>query len=119
MTKIKLKTICFDIDNVICKTITNEYSKSKPKKNVIKLINRLFDEGYYIKILTARYTGRFNDDFKKVKSYGYDKTFKQLRRWGLKFHKLYMTKPSFDFYVDDKSYNYNKKWLIDVKNKFL
>ena len=30
-----------------------------------------------------------------------------------------MTKPSFDFYVDDKSYNYNKKWLIDVKNKFL
>lgn len=83
------------------------------------MINRLFDEGYYIKILTARYAGRFNDDFKKVKSYDYDKTFKQLRRWGLKFHKLYMTKPSFDFYVDDKSYNYNKKWLIDVKNKFL
>ena len=93
--------------------------KVKTKKNVIKLINRLFDEGYYVKILTARYTGRFNDDFKKVKSYGYDKTLKQLKSWGLKFHKLYMTKPSFDFYVDDKSYNYNKKWLIDVKNKFL
>ena len=46
------------------------------------------------------------------------KTLKQLKSWGLKFHKLYMTKPSFDFYVDDKSYNYNKKWLIDVKNKF-
>ena len=54
-----------------------------------------------------------------MKSYGYDKTLKQLKSWGLKFHKLYMTKPSFDFYVDDKSYNYNKKWLIDVKNKFL
>ena len=25
----------------------------KPQKNVIKLINRLYDEGYYIKILTA------------------------------------------------------------------
>ena len=28
----KKKIICFDIDNVICKTKTNEYSKSKPKK---------------------------------------------------------------------------------------
>ncbi len=26
------KIICFDIDNVICKTTTNKYSKSKPKK---------------------------------------------------------------------------------------
>ncbi len=28
------KIICFDIDNVICKTIKNKYSKSKPKKKV-------------------------------------------------------------------------------------
>ena len=113
------KIICFDIDNVICKTQTNEYSKSKPKKNVIKLINKLYDEGYYIKILTARYSGRFDDDFKKVKSHGYEKTLKQLKSWRLKFHKLYMTKPSFDFYVDDKSYNFNKEWTNYVKKKFL
>lgn len=113
------KIICFDIDNVICKTIKNKYSKSKPKKNVIKLINTLYDEGYYIKILTARYTGRFNDDFKKVKSYGYNKTLKQLKNWNLKFHKLYMTKPSFDFYVDDKSYNFSNDWPAYVKKKFL
>jgi hypothetical protein len=113
------KTICFDIDNVICKTIKNKYSKSKPKKDVIELINKLYDEGYHIKILTARYSGRFNDDFKKVKSYGYLKTLKQLKTWGLKFHKLYMTKPSYDFFVDDKSYNFDKKWMIDVKKRFL
>ena len=61
----KKKVICFDIDNVICKTIKKDYSKSKPKKNIIKLINKLYNNGYYIKILTARYTGRFNDDFDK------------------------------------------------------
>ena len=34
----KLKTICFDIDNVICRTnAKNEYSKSKPNIKVIKL----------------------------------------------------------------------------------
>ena len=33
----KLKTICFDIDNVICKTNFNhDYSKSKPIKNFEK-----------------------------------------------------------------------------------
>jgi len=30
-----------------------------------------------------------------------------------------MTKPSFDFYVDDKSYNFNKKWMTYMKKKFL
>ena len=43
---------------------------------MFKLINRLYEEGYCIKILTARYTGRFNDNFKKVNSYGYNKTLK-------------------------------------------
>ena len=38
--------------------------QNQNQKNVIKLINRLYDEGYYIKILTARYSGRFKDDFK-------------------------------------------------------
>ena len=54
-----------------------------------------------------------------MKSHGYKKTLKQLKSWGLKFHKLYMTKPSFDFYVDDKSYNFNKKWMTYMKKKFL
>ena len=97
----KKKILCFDIDNVICKTTKSNYDSAIPKKKVIELINKLHDKGYYIKILTARYTGRFDDDFKKVKSFGYKKTIKQLNNWGLKFDKLYMTKPSFDIYIDD------------------
>ena len=35
----KLKTICFDIDNVICKTnSTRDYSKSTPIKKISKLL---------------------------------------------------------------------------------
>ena len=41
----KLNTICFDIDNVICKTDRlRDYSKSVPKKN-IKIINKAYDSG--------------------------------------------------------------------------
>ena len=115
----KKKTLCFDLDNVICTTKKNFYKKSKPKKKIINLINELYDKGYIIKILTARYSGRFNDDFSKVKNKGFEHTFNQLNNWGVKFHKLYMTKPSFDFYVDDKSYAFNKDWPNYVKKKFL
>ena len=30
-----------------------------------------------------------------------------------------MTKPSFDFYIDDKSYNYDTKWKEFIKKKLL
>ena len=41
----KLKTICFDVDNIICKTNTKRnYLNSKPIKKNIKVINKLYDK---------------------------------------------------------------------------
>ena len=56
------KTICFDIDNTICKTIKSDYKNSKPILKNIKCINELYDEAHMIKIFTARYMGRTNDN---------------------------------------------------------
>ena len=36
----------------------NKYKNSRPNLKAIKLVNNLFDNGYYIKIFTARYMGR-------------------------------------------------------------
>ena len=44
----KKKIICFDLDNVLCKTISNNYTKSKPIKKNIAIVNKLFQNGYYI-----------------------------------------------------------------------
>ena len=63
--------------------------------------------------------GRSKDNISMANKLGYKMTNKQLKNWGLKFHKLYITKPSFDFYVDDKSYNYNSKWTEYLKKKYL
>ena len=50
----KLKTICFDIDNVVCKTnAENDYSKSKPIKKNIKVINESYKKGFNIILYTA------------------------------------------------------------------
>ena len=115
----KKKVLCFDLDNTICNTKGNNYSSSKPINRVVKLINQLHDKGFIIKILTARYMGRTNDDLKKSNRLGYKKTYKQLKSWGLKFDKLFLTKPSFDVYIDYKKFEFKKNWLSKFKRKYL
>ena len=72
------KIFCFDIDNVLCRTIGKNYTKAKPLNSSIKLINALYDNKHTIKLFTARYMGRNNDNVIKAKKQGYIKTFKQL-----------------------------------------
>tara|TARA_B100001059_G_C17822635_1_gene579276 strand:- start:1054 stop:1401 length:348 start_codon:yes stop_codon:yes gene_type:complete len=109
---------CFDIDNTICTTKGKAYKTAKPKKGIIKLINELYDSGHTIKIFTSRYMGRNRDNVRKARLQGYGQTLGQLKKWGLKFHKLLMGKPSYDIFVDDKALGYNKK-LTKTLNKYI
>jgi len=114
----KLKTICFDIDNVICKTnAENDYSKSKPIKKNIKVINETYKKGFNIILYTARYMGRCNGNLAKVEKKIKPLTVKQLKKWGVKYHKIYFGKPSFDLFIDDKSLFFKKTWPTMLKKK--
>ena len=65
----KLKTICFDIDNIICKTNNSrDYSKSLPIKKNIKIINEAYNSGFSIILYTARYFERCNGNIIKEKT---------------------------------------------------
>ena len=114
----KLKIICFDIDNVICQTnAKKEYSKSKPIKKNIKVINEIYNKGYNIILYTARYMGRYNGNLTKVKKEIKPLTLRQLKKWNVKYHKVYFGKPSFDLFIDDKSLFFTKDWPKFLKNK--
>ena len=116
----KLKTICFDIDNIICLTNNNKnYSKSTPIKKNIKVVNKLYDKGFKIILYTARFMGRCNGNVSEVKRKIKPLTIKQLKRWEVKYHKLYFGKPSFDLFIDDKSLFFKKEWpqLLEKKLK--
>ena len=106
---IKNKKICFDLDGVICETSKSEYKKSKPKKKVIKVINKLYKDNTII-IFTARYMGRNNDKVKIAKKQGYKHTLLQLKNWNVSFDKLIFGKPSYDLIVDDKALGFKKDW---------
>jgi len=109
-----MKKICFDLDGVICTTKNANYKKSRPKKEIINLINKLYKK-YYILIFTARYMGRSKENIRLAKKKGYKFTLKQLHNWNLKFHELKFGKPSYDIIVDDKSFGFKKNWHKEFK----
>ena len=112
--KKKKKTICFDIDNVLCITKNSKYLYSKPKIQAIKKINQLYKEGYKIIFFTSRFMGRTNNNTKKAYSLGFQLTTKQLKEWRVKYHKLIMGKPSYDLIVDDLSIYFKRSWIKDI-----
>ena len=52
--------------------------------------------------------GRCNGNISKVKKKIKPLTLKQLDKWGVKYHKIYFGKPSFDLFIDDKSLFFKK-----------
>ena len=109
-----IKTYAFDIDGVICNTVNGNYHQAIPNEKAIKKINEIYLNGNKVIIFTARFMGRTNNDVKKAESLGYNETLTQLKKWGVKFHKLYMGKPSYDIFIDDKAYNYNDDWIKKI-----
>lgn len=105
------KIICFDLDNVICRTpVDNNYNKSIPIKKNIKKINEIYNQGYYVKIFTARYMGRCRQNVNLAKKSGYKFTLNQLKKWNVKYHKLIFGKPSYDLFIDDKNLGHKNNW---------
>ena len=109
----------FDLDNIICKTNSSNYKNSTPRKKSMKLVNYLFENGHIIKIFAAWYMSSNKENVKIVKKKGYKFINGQLKKWGLKYHKLIMGKPSYDIFVDDKAYGYKNNWIIHIKKKNL
>jgi len=92
-----LKTICIDIDGTICTNTNGNYNDAIPITKTINIINTLFEQRVYIILWTARGS--------KTKINWRNITEKQLKNWGVKYHKLLFGKPDYDLYIGDKCIN--------------
>ncbi len=108
-----MKRYCFDIDGVICTTPRNHYLKAKPNKKAIQVINKLYKNNLII-LFTARYMGRSKENPILAKKKAFKITIAQMKKWGVKYHKIIFGKPSYDFLIDDKSIFFNKSWWRDI-----
>lgn len=95
-------TYVFDIDGTICTTEDGDYYKSTPITDRINKINKLHDDGHTIIFHTARGMGRTSNNALLAHRLFFHLTQTQLEDWNVKYHKLFMGKPSGDIYVDDK-----------------
>jgi len=92
----------FDLDGTLCYNTDGLYKNAKPMLERIKVVNDLYDDGNEIIILTARGMGRYNNNSKKAYDEFHYLTEQQLKSWNVKYHELFLGKPSGDIYVDDK-----------------
>ena len=58
---------------------------------------------------------RSNDNTTEARKKAKKITLNQLKRWKVKFHKIYFGKPSSDFYIDDKNLNFKSNWASHLK----
>jgi hypothetical protein len=89
------KTIVFDLDDTISFCHDRDWVNAKPNIDLIRRINKLYNEGWFIHIHSSR--GQLS---------GIDYT-DQVMEWlesnGVLFHKLEFGKPLAMLYVDDKA----------------
>ncbi len=95
-------TYVFDIDGTICTVTEGDYENAQPLQDRIDKVNQLYDEGHSIIFHTARGMGRTRNNPSHAFDLFYVFTFNQLTEWGVKFHSLFLGKPSGDIYIDDK-----------------
>ena len=87
-----------DIDETICfYDGQREYENAKPIIENIEKINKIYDENNTVVYWTARGSTTGID--------WSDLTRKQLKKWGVKYHKLKMGKPYYDIFICDKAIN--------------
>lgn len=90
------RTLCIDIDGVLATTVpADRYHEAEPLHGAIASVNELFDAGHEIVLFTARGSATGAD--------WRDLTERQMREWGVRYHRLMFGKPAADYYVDDRA----------------
>jgi quercetin dioxygenase-like cupin family protein len=93
-----------DLDNTLCVTKNSDYYSSTPISERIRYVNELKSLGHEVTIWTAR-GANSGIDHREL-------TINQLKSWNVEYDNLLMGKPSYDIYIDDKSFNVDTHWPV-------
>ena len=100
---------CIDIDGTLTKPHEGTPWEAVPIPSRINKVNKLYDEGATIYLMTARgfiRSSAMHEDIsaaqKEADNYCRERTEAQLTKWGVKYHALFFGKPRAVLYVDDR-----------------
>lgn len=101
MTELEARTICIDIDGVVCDSgPTLDYSGSPPIPGAVEALAELRRAGFVIVLCTARH---FNH---------WQTTVNWLDRHAIAYDQLVFGKPPARWYVDDRAVHFNGDWGV-------
>ena len=113
VSEFKDNIYCIDIDGTLTEPHKGTPFEAIPIPSRIEKVNKLFDEGATIYLMTARgfvhSSTRYPDDIlaqqREADYHVRSRTEKQLKEWGVKYTKLFFGKPRAWVYVDDRAIN--------------
>lgn len=119
------QVLVIDVDGTICDSKPYDYVDPPPIPHAREILNKLYNEGWYIVYFTARYYRRYNGDLDKIYKEGYDELANWLKRHNFLYHEIRLGKPSGRYYVDNRAWRINNDkgetdWqalLEDIKTK--
>ncbi len=113
--KITDKTVSVDFDDTIAITTTRDWENAVPNNDIINKINKLYDMGWQILIVTARGQLSCDGDTSKAAK-KYRKIIESwLKQHGVKYHGLRFEKYLAAYYIDDKSLNLDEFVELDIR----
>ena len=101
---------CIDIDGTLTEPHDGSPWDAVPRMDRISRVNEWYDNGYTIYLMTARgfihSTSRYPQDITSQQAeadyHCRSRTEAQLKKWGVKYHKLFFGKPRANKYIDDR-----------------
>ena len=101
---------CIDIDGTLTEPHDGSPWSAVPRMDRIAKVNEWYDKGYTIYLMTARgfihSTSRYPEDIiaqqAEADYHCRSRTEAQLKKWGVKYHKLFFGKPRANKYIDDR-----------------
>jgi hypothetical protein len=110
ITHYRTDIYCIDIDGTLTEPHEGTPWEAVPIPSRIDKVNKLYDEGATIYLMTARgfirsqdHDGTITEQQKFADEHARERTEAQLTKWGVKYHKLYFGKPRAVIYVDDRA----------------
>jgi capsule biosynthesis phosphatase len=104
-----------DLDDTISFCYDRDFANAAPNIELINKINKLFDQGWDIEILTARGQLSCDGDSEAAREKYWTQITEWLHKNGVKYHCLSFHKPLATFYVDDKALRPDEFVAMDIR----
>jgi len=110
------KTIICDVDDTISVTTTHDWENAIPNYSVINKINKLYEEGWTVILMTARGQVSCEGNFKTAAEKYREKMEAWLNKHEVKYHMLSFEKYLASYYIDDKSLTPQQFVELDIRD---